>query len=148
MKGRLIGLVAILLAASAARADVVVLDDGREIRGKASLEGAKVVIRSEHGETSFPRDSVVKIKSDEDVKREEDAEKKRQEETRQRFGPSEKDIEALLVALSGKAKFELLPAAEQLQWEKDAATAQRLATDAKKIVLTFSVLGELGTGHC
>ena len=107
MKGTLGARVAVsmaaMLLAAAARADTVVLNDGREIHGKTSVEGAKVVVRTDNGETSFPRDEVAKVKK--------------------------------------------LPA-KALEWEKDGAEATRLASEAKKIVLTFSVVGELGTGHC
>jgi hypothetical protein len=54
----------------------------------------------------------------------------------------------VLAALDGGKKFEALPVAEALHWEKDPKEARRLAADQKKIVLLFSVVGELGTGHC
>jgi hypothetical protein len=149
MKGRLLGVVAILLATAAARADVVILDDGREIKGKASIEGAKVVIRSEHGETSFPRDSVVKIKSEDDLKREEEAEKKRKEaEEKEQRERNRVAMEDIFKAFAAKQEPPKLAAAEALSWEKDPASALKLASEQKKIVLEFSVLGELGTGHC
>ena len=157
MKGTLgarvaVSMAAVLLAA-AARADTVVLNDGREIHGKASVEGAKVVVRTDYGETSFPRDEVAKVKSDEEVKREEEAEKKKRDEEKAadeklRNESLARTAEDLLAAFGGKKKFEKLPDSAAIHWEKDGAEATRLASEAKKIVLTFSVLGELGTGHC
>jgi hypothetical protein len=153
MKGSLGTVVFVVLAAAAARADTVVLTDGREIHGKASFEGEKVVIRADHGETSFSRDAVESVRYEAEAKSDDDAEQKKRDETKkaEQERPrelSKADLDAIMEALSGKKKFERLPESDALHWEKDGAVATRLASEAKKIVLTFSVLGELGTGHC
>jgi hypothetical protein len=55
-------LLALLLLATCAAADIVVLDDGRRIEGEVVRQGAKeVVIRTAAGEVAFPRSRVVEI---------------------------------------------------------------------------------------
>jgi hypothetical protein len=133
------GVVALLLVSQPVRADVVVLTDGREITGDAAFVGQDVVVSGKHGEARFARDLVAKIKTDAEVRREEQA--------RPAPAPRYDVPERLLDDLFGKPPPEL-PAAEAIAWEKDAKVAEKLAAESKKIVLTFVVVGDLGTGHC
>jgi hypothetical protein len=133
MKGRLLGLAAILLAASVARADSVTLRGGRVIHGDAvTIEGDEVVVSSKHGSTRFPREKVEEIH----------CAPPRGEPTTE----AEKFLAKL--AEAEKKKPDPVAKADALTWEKDEKKALELATAEKKIVLTFSVVGELGTGHC
>ncbi|MHC4916155.1 MAG: hypothetical protein ACYTGB_11765 [Planctomycetota bacterium] len=50
-----------LLAAAAARADVVYLKNGKSIEGKVTVEGDRVVVEIPHGTISFPRAKVLRI---------------------------------------------------------------------------------------
>jgi hypothetical protein len=132
----LVGLVAILLAASAARADSITLRGGRSIAGdRVTIEGDEVVVSSKYGSTRFPREIV--------------------EEIHYAPPPHEptNEVERLLAKMDAAEKhkgklFDLVPKGEALHWEADPKKARELATEQNKIVLTFSVVGELGTGHC
>jgi hypothetical protein len=68
MRARL-SLLAILIAAatSSARADVVVLRDGRQLQGRTSSEGDELVIRRKHGEVRVKKAEVLRIDKEDDV---------------------------------------------------------------------------------
>lgn len=126
-------LVALALASLPARADVLVLTDGTEVLGRVSLEGESVVVHQRFGETRYSRDDVKSIATDEELKREDErAEAAWRAERERRRAPADP----------------VLPPEKALVWEKDAATAARLAAEQHKLVLTFVVVGDLGTGRC
>jgi len=129
-----------LVGAGTARADVVTLVDGRELRGKTSCEGDRLVVTSRYGETSFPKSFVATIKTDEEIQKEEAQERAREEKT------DRTALELTLKSLGGATPD--LPADQALVWEKDPKAAAKLASDSNKILLTFVVVGDLGTGHC
>jgi hypothetical protein len=96
---------------------------------------------------------VAKIKSEEDLTRERQAEDERKKREAEEDAARQRDFTdstraQLLAAFANEAKPSPLPTAEALGWEPDVKKAAQLAAEAKKIVLTFSVVGELKTGHC
>lgn len=145
MKGMWLGVAAILLAATAARADTVVLKDGRQIQGDVTYVGEEVVVTRACGSARFAKDLVANIRS---TKEDDEAAAKARAEKAQEQKISDAKLAELVKAVSGDKRFQPLPATEALHWEKDPKEARRLAADQKKIVLLFSVVGELGTGHC
>jgi hypothetical protein len=56
-----------LAGARSARADVVVMKDGRQLQGRSSVEGDEVVIRQKHGEVRVLRADVLRIDHEDDV---------------------------------------------------------------------------------
>lgn len=58
---------ALLAVAGPARADTVVLVDGRQVQGRTREEGDELVVQQKFGEVRFPRAQVVRVVKEDDV---------------------------------------------------------------------------------
>src|SRR2546423_269735 len=50
-----------------ARADNVVLRDGRQVQGISSEQGDEIIVKRKHGEVRFPKGDVLRIEKEDDV---------------------------------------------------------------------------------
>jgi hypothetical protein len=62
-----LALVLLALALAPARADTVVLTDGRQVSGRTSEEGDSIVVQQKFGEVRFPKALVAKIVKEDDL---------------------------------------------------------------------------------
>ncbi len=115
-----------------ARADVVVLVDGRVLHGTAAQVDEVVVVRQRFGETRVPRDAVRSIITDVELARRVEAEQAK------RAADAEQAKRELLARADRGAP---PPPPSRLAWEPDAERAAQLAAAQRKLVLTSAAHG-------
>jgi hypothetical protein len=127
---RIIGstLIALMLAAWPAQADGVSLRDGTYLEGTAIDDGNVVIVRQALGETRVPRAFVARIAP-----------------TPRNAAPADPVLER--ERRRGVPPAPLAPELA-LEWQTDEARARQLAATLDLLVLTFRVVGDLGTGRC